>query len=1307
MLAAGGLLVSGLFLMPHSLNGQEVAGAPENYQTRPSPHFKPNKGQVADHEGNLIKAYEYVYQAPGMKVGLKQNGFHYNLYTVEEKAKPDKKVSEATGKPANAKQRPERPGDEETAKQRTYHYHRVEVAFKGANEDPEIIAGKQMDYYANYYLGYLPEHVTNVHGYRKLTYKNLYDNIDLVLRPETAEKGQPKLKYNIRVRPGGDLSDVKLVYKGMDKLSLENGKLQIATSQGHMTETIPKSYWAESKEATTVNYQLEGNTVSFHAEQQREGQTLVVDPSLSWSTFLGGPTVFADETSKGVTTDGSGNVYVTGRTDSKSFPTTSGAYQTSGGGFDDAFLSKFTSSGSLSWSTYLGGSDIDRGEGVTTDGSGNVYVTGEADSGFPTTSGAYQPSHAGGNDAFLSKFTSGGSLSWSTFLGGSNDDGGNGVTTDGIGNVYVTGNADTTFPTTNGAYQGSFGGGVDDAFLSKFTSNGSLSWSTYLGGNNSDYGSGVTTDGSGNVYVTGYADTTFPTTSGAYQPSHAGGNDAFLSKFTSGGSLSWSTYLGGSNVDYGNGVTTDGSGNVYVTGKARSGFPTTSGAYQTSYGGGGNFGGSFDAFLSKFTSSGSLSWSTYLGGSNIDGGNGVTTDGSGNVYVTGDTYSNNFPTTSGAYQTSNAGSGDAFLSKFSSRGSLSYSTFLGGNSFNDGYGVTTDGSENVYVTGDTYSNNFPTTSGAYQQSYGGGADAFLSQFDFSGTGTSTSSLDFDGSDDYVNCGDIDAAEGDNALTVEAWVKLSSTSQETIATKWNHSSDDVWGFRVENSNELRFFVARNLTDKGVNRLETTNASLSTGKWIHLAAVYDGTKSNSADRVTIYKNGKALNSQETGTIPSTMTATNNAEVWIGAFENLGFYMDGFIDELRIWDDSRTKAEINQLKHQQIDASKYPDLVGYWRMNDGSGQTVSDETSNTNDGTLGSTNSSDANDPSWGNATAALKDQPNLGAGQSFNKDIAAIWPLKTSNSSGGLKLAENSLFGAGDEMVFAHNGKTGQSNGQSYGSVTVDIRLDREWLIDDNTANNKTVDFTFTTTASGASGISGGTASDYVLINTSTSTIAQNGADNVNPANNTVTFNNVPINSQYTVGSKDASNSPLPVELVSFEGEQVGEEVQLSWRTASETNNNYFRVQRRAAEAWRELQRVEGHGTTITPQEYEAIDPNPEAGTNYYRLKQVDYDGSYEYSEVISVALDEPSSQQGLELTTYPAANAIRGEVAIASPGQYQLQLRNSQGKVVQTTTKSWQEGNHQLNLRLRDRAAGIYFLTIRGNKKQVHEKVVVR
>jgi hypothetical protein len=747
LLAVLPLLIGLIFTSSFKLNAQEIVKNPEHYQTRPSPHFKPNKGQVADHEGNLIKAYEYVYQAPGMKVGLNQNGFHYNLYTVEEKAKPDKKVSEATGKPANAKQQPERPSDKETEKQTTYHYHRVEVEFKGANEAPEIIAGKQMDYYANYYLGYLPEYVTKVHGYRKLTYKNLYDNIDLVLRPATAENGRPKLKYNIRVRPGGDLSDVKLVYKGMDKLSLKNGKLQIATSQGRMTETIPKSYWAESKEATTVNYQLEGNTVSFQAEQEQEEQTLVVDPSLSWSTYLGGNEV--DE-GKGVATDESGNVYATGLTASITFPTTGGAFQASIGGeigaFEDAFLTKFTSNGTLSWSTFIGGSSSDEGNDVATSSSGKVYVAGNTNStDFPVTNSAYQPSFGGGGslgflpgDAFLGKFAEDGSISWNTYLGGRGSDDCKGLATDENSNVFVTGNTtyfdSNNFPVTSGAYQKTYRGG-DDAFITKFTSGGSLSWSTFVGGEADDVARDVTTGDNGNVYMTGEASITFPTTNGAHQSTINGNKDAFLCKFTNSGIINWSTFIGGGGNEGARGVATDGTGNVYITGSTDSiPFPTTKGAYQDSNQ------GDDDAFLSKFTISGALSWSTYLGGRSIDKSRAVTTDEAGNVYVIGETISDSFPTTNMAYQdSSSAILDDAFLSKFGGNGDLSYSTYLGGSPRNKGVSIATVRNGAAYCIGFTSSEDFPA-SNAYQDTLKNSIDAFLTKFNFNSVGTGTDQL---------------------------------------------------------------------------------------------------------------------------------------------------------------------------------------------------------------------------------------------------------------------------------------------------------------------------------------------------------------------------------------------------------------------------------------------------------------------------------------------------------------------------------------------------------------------------------------
>ena len=438
-----------------------------------------------------------------------------------------------------------------------------------------------------------------------------------------------------------------------------------------------------------------------------------------------------------------------GGTNSTDFPTTSGAYDTSynSGDYGDVFVSKLDGGlTSLLASTFLGGSGSEWGSSLTLDTSGNVYVTGSTEStDFPTTSGAYDTSYNGSgyysSDVFVSKLDGGlTSLLASTFLGGSGGEDGYSLALDTSGNVYVTGGTESTdFPTTSGAYDTSYNGSgyySSDVFVSKLDGGlTSLLASTFLGGNDGEWGYSLALDTSGNVYVTGFiysSYTDFPTTSGAYDTSHNGSYDVFVSKLNSGlTSLLASTFLGGYDGEWGSSLTLDTSGNVYVTGSTYSAnFPTTSGAYDTSYNGG-DYG---DVFVSKLDGGlTSLLASTYLGGSGGEWGSSRTLDTSGNVYVTGYTYSSNFPTTSGAYDTSyNGGDIDVFVSKLDGGlTSLLASTFLGGSSTDVGNSFTLDTSGNVYVTGYTYSSNFPTTSGAYDTSYNGGdyGDVFVSKLD--------------------------------------------------------------------------------------------------------------------------------------------------------------------------------------------------------------------------------------------------------------------------------------------------------------------------------------------------------------------------------------------------------------------------------------------------------------------------------------------------------------------------------------------------------------------------------------------------
>jgi hypothetical protein len=464
---------------------------------------------------------------------------------------------------------------------------------------------------------------------------------------------------------------------------------------------------------------------------------LVIDPVLCYSTYLGGNS--ADE-GRSIAVDSSGSAYVTGYTFSTDFPTTTGTFQTTTfGGSTDAFVTKLNPTGSaLVYSTYLGGGYYDFGHGIAVDASGNAYVTGDTSStDFPTTAGAFQTTLGGIRNGFVTKLNPSGSAQvYSTYLGGSYSDAGLGIAADRSGNACVTGlTFSTDFPTTAGAFQPTFGGGGSiDAFVTKLNPTGSAQvYSTYLGGSGGDEGLGIAVDASNNAYVTGFTQSTnFPTTSGAFQPTFGGYNDAFVTKLNATGSapLVYSTYLGGSDFERGFGIAVDTLGNAYVTGVAGTNFPTTSGAFQTTFGG-----IIVDAFATKINPTGSapLVYSTYLGGSQFDQANGIAVDASDNAYVTGVTTSTDFPTTSGAFQTTFGGYSDAFVTKLNPTGSapLVYSTYLGGDADDSGNGIAVDPSGSAYITGTTSSIDFPTTTGAFQAVLMAGVgccDAFVTKF---------------------------------------------------------------------------------------------------------------------------------------------------------------------------------------------------------------------------------------------------------------------------------------------------------------------------------------------------------------------------------------------------------------------------------------------------------------------------------------------------------------------------------------------------------------------------------------------------
>ncbi|MDP9121298.1 MAG: SBBP repeat-containing protein, partial [Acidobacteriota bacterium] len=459
---------------------------------------------------------------------------------------------------------------------------------------------------------------------------------------------------------------------------------------------------------------------------------LVIDPELIYSTFLGGSSAEGEYTTgNGIAVDGAGNAYITGLTRTATFPGVTGSsIQPTHGRDTVAFVTKINAAGTaIVYSTFLGG-DGASGQAIAVDGAGNAYVTGNAGStAFPGAGGrAIRPANAG-DSIFVTKIDAAGTaIVYSTFLGGGLENRSNGIAVDGAGNAYVTGGTSgTAFSgVTGSSIQPANAGGRQDAFVTKIDAAGTaIVYSTFLGGSELDVGNGIAVDGAGNAYVTGMTfSTTFPGITGSsIQPANGGINgDAFVTKINAAGTaIVYSTFLGGSGevaVTFGQGIAVDGAGNAYVTGMTSgTGFSGVTGSsIQPAQA------GLYDAFATKINAAGTaIVYSTYLGGGGKDWGQGIAVDSRGNAYVTGSTSPYIFPQiTSGR---------DAFVKEINAAGTaIVYSTLLGGGGEDVGNGIAVDRAGNAYVTGTTSSTTFTgVTGGSIQPALGGTSDAFITK----------------------------------------------------------------------------------------------------------------------------------------------------------------------------------------------------------------------------------------------------------------------------------------------------------------------------------------------------------------------------------------------------------------------------------------------------------------------------------------------------------------------------------------------------------------------------------------------------
>jgi fibronectin type 3 domain-containing protein len=460
---------------------------------------------------------------------------------------------------------------------------------------------------------------------------------------------------------------------------------------------------------------------------------------LLYGTFFGGGSI---EPSCLVDVDADGNIYLAGTTMSQDFPTTTGAYDETPNGHTDIFAMKLSPDGStLLFSTLIGGSVTDVCQGLDVDDDGNMFITGYTISDdFPTTTGAFSTSRPGGStDLFLLRLDpSGGSLGYSTYLGGDVYEKVFGIHVDGMGNAYLTGETESLqFPTTVGAYD-TTRDGQQDCFVTKMDPTGSeLVYSTYIGGDGRDRGIAIESDASGRAYVAGLTDSShrFPLTENAYDLKRSGASDGFVLRLGSDGSaIEMSTLLGGSEDDVVHDLTVDDAGAVLVIGNTDSpDFPTTAGAYYPDldefYGGSGPFG-----FATKVAFNGSaLEYSTYIQNIYAQGEvrpTRVAEDGAGNAYIAGYTAYGTLPTTPEAIARAPSNGDEVFLMGLHATGSrITYSTYLNGEGDDECHGLVMAPDGTVVLSGTTYSTDFPTTSDAICQTLSGSSDIFAVRLD--------------------------------------------------------------------------------------------------------------------------------------------------------------------------------------------------------------------------------------------------------------------------------------------------------------------------------------------------------------------------------------------------------------------------------------------------------------------------------------------------------------------------------------------------------------------------------------------------
>ncbi len=620
----------------------------------------------------------------------------------------------------------------------------VKMHLTGGRTDTAFTPEQPLPGQVNYFYGSdLKQWHTHIPTFGQVRSKGVYPGVDVVYYGNSR-----RLEYDFIVAPKADPNVIRIDFEGATRSRIAaDGSLNVTTPGGTLRWQRPLVYQtiAGKRRAVAAHFTVRADRkqgrnpgIGFAVAAYDHSRPLVIDPVLIFSTYLGGTGTGNSGKDEGhaIATDSAGNVYVTGRSDSPDFPVVHS-------GSPDAFVAKFSPTGTLLYASYLGGEGFDFANGIGVDSSGKAFVVGTTQSKhFPVTANAFQsvnlsPFPFPNSAAFLSKLSADGStLLYSTYLAaseaGPSETVGNALALDSSGFAYITGYTSARVFPLRHAYQSVLGGNIN-MYVAKFdtnavTANASLIYSTYLGGSGVDVGNGIVVDASGSACVVG--DTTsanFPHTGNAVQAASGGGTDAVVAKLGPvGDTLLYGTYLGGGSTDNGKAIALDTQGLLYVTGNtSSSGFPHSPFAYQPFLHGSGS---AFVVKLNPFAvnASDALLYATFLGGSSFEAGTGIAVDRVGCAWVTGGSASTNFPL-SVPIQSVNRGGLDAFVSRFSPDGSqLLFSTYCGGSGYDNPYAIALDPDRNAVITGSTMSTNYPL-SNPYQSTLRGDSDIFVTK----------------------------------------------------------------------------------------------------------------------------------------------------------------------------------------------------------------------------------------------------------------------------------------------------------------------------------------------------------------------------------------------------------------------------------------------------------------------------------------------------------------------------------------------------------------------------------------------------